>query len=239
MRVLALCSLIVAAVFALDVHTAANAAAWCAASRNGGTNCGFYTYEQCRATVSGDGGSCNRNLFESGAEKPAARKERKAEPKPKRKEEKERVAPAEKSATPPAAAQPAPAPPAVVQQPVPAQQPTNNFQSARALIVFGKYEAGIAAMKALGYDEHPDVATYIGLAHGKLGRAAEARSWYEKALAVDPNHLLTLSYYGMLRAEQGDLRKAQDDLEKIKRLCGGTSCKEYIALDGVIASKRR
>jgi len=36
---------------------------WCAYYGGGewGTNCGFTTYEQCRATVSGIGGSCARN----------------------------------------------------------------------------------------------------------------------------------------------------------------------------------
>ena len=32
---------------------------WCAVDSNsGGTNCGFVTIEQCRATISGKGGSC-------------------------------------------------------------------------------------------------------------------------------------------------------------------------------------
>jgi hypothetical protein len=29
---------------------------------DGGTNCGFTTYEQCLATISGMGGACERNL---------------------------------------------------------------------------------------------------------------------------------------------------------------------------------
>ncbi len=39
---------------------------WCAqygGSGNGGRNCGFSTYSQCRATVSGIGGFCERNQF--------------------------------------------------------------------------------------------------------------------------------------------------------------------------------
>ncbi len=35
---------------------------WCAYyALRGGTNCGFSTFEQCMATVSGVGGYCNRN----------------------------------------------------------------------------------------------------------------------------------------------------------------------------------
>ena len=40
---------------------------WCAqyggGENGGGRNCGFSTIEQCRATVSGIGGSCEPNLF--------------------------------------------------------------------------------------------------------------------------------------------------------------------------------
>lgn len=39
---------------------------WCAnysGDGGGGTNCGFLTLDQCRATVSGIGGFCARNQF--------------------------------------------------------------------------------------------------------------------------------------------------------------------------------
>lgn len=42
---------------------------WCAVysgGKGGGTNCGFSTLEQCRATVSGIGGFCERNTFYTG-----------------------------------------------------------------------------------------------------------------------------------------------------------------------------
>ena len=57
-------TLIVAAI--TDARTgAAHAAPWCARYvAGGGTNCGFYTYEQCRETISGIGGSCTPNLWE-------------------------------------------------------------------------------------------------------------------------------------------------------------------------------
>lgn len=48
---------------------------WCAVygSRDGGgTNCGFLTIEQCRATVSGIGGFCEPNQFYN-PRRPAAR----------------------------------------------------------------------------------------------------------------------------------------------------------------------
>jgi len=52
---------------------------WCAnygGDMGGSSNCGFSTLEQCMATVSGIGGSCDRNPFYVDAAKPrrAARK---------------------------------------------------------------------------------------------------------------------------------------------------------------------
>ena len=42
---------------------------WCAAyGTPGGTNCGFLTIDQCRATLSGNGGFCEPNQFYTGAE---------------------------------------------------------------------------------------------------------------------------------------------------------------------------
>jgi uncharacterized protein DUF3551 len=60
--------------FGVAMVTMANAPAaaieypWCADYnlRGGATNCGFMTWEQCRATVSGVGGYCRQNPFYRG-----------------------------------------------------------------------------------------------------------------------------------------------------------------------------
>ena len=95
------------------------------------------------------------------------------------------------------------------------------------------YEAGIAALRALGYDDNADVATLLGYASRKLGRYDDAKIWYERALAADPNHAVTWSYYGMWQAEQGNVLKAKDDLEKVRLICG-TDCRAYKMLKDVI-----
>ncbi len=240
MRYIPLCSAIFVAMIQLAAPTAESADPWCLVAsgrEGGGTMCRFRSYEQCMESARGTGGSCYPDSSNPQAAPPNRNKASGTE-------QRKNAAPGTASKTQPEPAktpqqpikQAAPTPAA---QPAALQQPANNFTMARQLILSGQYEAGIKAMRALGFDEHPDVAAYIGLANNKLSRSTEAKSWYEKALTSDPNHLLTLSYYGMLRVEQGELPKAQDDLEKIKRICGGTGCKEYIALDGVIASKRR
>ncbi|HYA06713.1 MAG TPA: tetratricopeptide repeat protein [Xanthobacteraceae bacterium] len=96
------------------------------------------------------------------------------------------------------------------------------------------YAGGIAVLRAMGYDDNADVATLIGYASRKLGRYDDAKLWYDRALAADPNHALTWSYYGMWHAEQGNILKAKDDLEKVKSICGNTTCREYTALKAAI-----
>lgn len=112
-----------------------------------------------------------------------------------------------------------------------------DYRAARELILAGNYEAGIAAMHALGRDDHPDVANYIGYANRKMGNYEQSKIWYEAALKADPNHTRTWSYYGMWQMEQGNRLKAEDDLQKVKLLCGSTDCKEYLELKAVIDGK--
>lgn len=111
------------------------------------------------------------------------------------------------------------------------------YHAARALIIGHDYRAGIAAMHAIGHDEHPDVANYIGYAYRRLGNYQQSKIWYEKALATDPNHVRTWSYYGMWQMEQGNRLKALDDLQKVKLICGNTSCEAYKELRAVIDGK--
>lgn len=111
------------------------------------------------------------------------------------------------------------------------------YRAARQLIVTGNYKAGIAAMHALGHDEHPDVANYIGYANRKMGNYDQSKIWYEAALKSDPNHTRTWSYFGMWHAEQGNRLKAEDFLAKVNALCGNTDCKEFVELKAVIDGK--
>jgi tetratricopeptide (TPR) repeat protein len=108
------------------------------------------------------------------------------------------------------------------------------YKAAYALIYEkGEYEAAITALRALDHDDNADVANLIGYASRKLGRYDDAKVWYERSLAADPNHAVTWSYYGMLQAEKGNLLKAKDDLEKVRLICG-TTCEPYKMLKDAI-----
>jgi tetratricopeptide (TPR) repeat protein len=109
------------------------------------------------------------------------------------------------------------------------------YKAAYALIYQkGEYEAAITALRALDHDDNADVANLLGYASRKLGRYDDAKLWYERSLAADPNHALTWSYYGVWHAEQGNLLKAKEDLEKVRMICGNTDCREYKLLKDVI-----
>ena len=117
------------------------------------------------------------------------------------------------------------------------QEFIEGYRAARQLVLDGKYEEGIAAFIALGRDDHPDVANYIGYANRKLGNYELAKVWYEKALASDPNHVRTWQYYGMWHVEQGNMLKAADFLETIRLICNGTGCQEYQDLKAAMEGK--
>ncbi len=91
------------------------------------------------------------------------------------------------------------------------------------------YAGAIEQLKALGHDEHPDVANLIGYSYRKLGDYKLAQAWYERALKADPNHVLTWQYYGLWQIEQGNRDQAQYHLSRIATICG-TSCDEYRSL---------
>jgi tetratricopeptide (TPR) repeat protein len=91
------------------------------------------------------------------------------------------------------------------------------------------YADAIVALRALGRDEHPDVANLIGFASRKLGRTEDARVWYEAALAADPKHTRTWQYYGMWQLERGERATAEEYLERIRSICG-QGCEEYASL---------
>ena len=119
------------------------------------------------------------------------------------------------------------------------QQFIDGYKAAHAMIYQGNdYAGGIAKLRSLGQDDHPDVANLIGFSSRKLGRYDDAKLWYEKALAANPNHTLTWSYYGMWHAEQGNLLKARDHLTKVASICGNTECREYVMLKEVIEGTR-
>lgn len=137
-------------------------------------------------------------------------------------------------ATPVPAAEPAPVPAA---GPAPAAEPAPT-PSAELLFVDpakGDASYGLAlglvnearyaeALKALAnarkaFGPHPDVLTYIGYTHRRMGDYATAEDYYRQALAIAPDHRGALEYYGELKVEKGDIAGAKLLLARLERAC--------------------
>ena len=95
------------------------------------------------------------------------------------------------------------------------------YLTAVGLINDARYAEALAALRAAhtAVGPHPDVLTYIGYVHRKLGDSVAARDWYNAALAVAPAHRGALEYYGELKVEQGDLRGARALLARLDTAC--------------------
>ena len=100
----------------------------------------------------------------------------------------------------------------------------------------GEYETGLHHLKtaALAFGPHPDILTYQGFANRKLARFTTAEAYYNRALAIAPEHLGALEYYGELKVERGDLTGARAHLAKLDTLCS-FGCFEAEELRGWIA----
>jgi Protein of unknown function (DUF3551) len=62
MRVIAVLVIMCPLLSALS-HEAHADGTWCARYPEGASNCGFYSFAQCQATVSGRGGFCEQNAM--------------------------------------------------------------------------------------------------------------------------------------------------------------------------------
>ena len=98
-----------------------------------------------------------------------------------------------------------------------------------------EYADAIGQLKALGHDDHPNVANLIGYSYRKLGDYKLSQAWYERALKADPNHVLTWQYYGLWQIEQGNRDQAQYHLNRIAAICG-SDCAEYRSLAAALES---
>lgn len=107
------------------------------------------------------------------------------------------------------------------------------YQQGRALAKESRYDWAIEVLSAIQDQEDPRVLNYLGYANRKAGRLDIGITYYQKALAIDPNFNLAREYLGegYLAAGRVDLAMAQ--LEAIGKSCG-TSCEEYQDLQAAI-----
>ena len=70
-----------------------------------------------------------------------------------------------------------------------------------------------------------DILNLLGYAHRKLGRYGSSRTYYTRALALDPRHRGALEYMGELELETGDPEAARALLARLRDVCP-SGCEE-------------
>ena len=79
---------------------------------------------------------------------------------------------------------------------------------------------------------NPDALNLMGFCDRKLGNTDEALEYYNKALAIRPNHVGANEYLGELYLELKNLPKAEERLKVLAKACNG--CEEQQELKAKI-----
>lgn len=95
------------------------------------------------------------------------------------------------------------------------------YLAAVGLINERRYAEAIDSLESAraAFGPHPDILTYLGFAHRKLGRYETAETYYRAALAAVPDHKGATEYYGELMLERGDKAGAERMLARLEALC--------------------
>jgi len=103
-----------------------------------------------------------------------------------------------------------------------------NLDLAKTAIAQFKYDQAKGLLeKVLAVSpDNADALNLMGFTERKLGDPADSLTYYNKALAQNPNHLGANEYLGELYLEMKDVKKAEERLAVLQQACGG-SCEEY------------
>jgi tetratricopeptide (TPR) repeat protein len=109
------------------------------------------------------------------------------------------------------------------------------FKAVRELAYAGRPEDALTVLSAMTEGDTDRVLTYKGFANRKAGRLEEGLAYYDAALQVNPDNLLTRSYLGQALVEMGELQLAQVQLDEIVAR-GGAGGWPATALEKAIAT---
>ena len=100
-----------------------------------------------------------------------------------------------------------------------------------------QYELAVEKLEAFVAEEenNADAWNYLGYSQRKIGRLKESLTSYRIALAIDGEHLNANEYLGELYLAMEQPDKAQQQLDKLARLCG--DCEQYQDLQQAIAGQ--
>jgi tetratricopeptide (TPR) repeat protein len=110
------------------------------------------------------------------------------------------------------------------------------FQQGRLLAKQGQYDWAISVLSSVSNQNDPAVLNYLGYSNRKAGRLDLAITYYNKALAINPDYVLAREYLGEGYVAAGRLDLAQIQLDEIATRAGTTS-EEYIDLAKAMKGK--
>lgn len=87
-------------------------------------------------------------------------------------------------------------------------------------------------------DDNADAYNYLGFAHRKLGEYDDSKKYYDRALAIDPDHRGAREYLGELYLKLDDLPAAQQQLTRLAEICS-YGCSEHDDLKRAIDEYRQ
>jgi tetratricopeptide (TPR) repeat protein len=119
--------------------------------------------------------------------------------------------------------------------PAKAQDP--NYTAAVTAIQAKDYKGAIPLLNQVVAKDpkNADAFNYLGYSHRQLGQMDQALSFYDKALAINPDHRGAHEYLGELYLQKGDVKNAEVQLAKLDDLCT-FGCEEYRELKRKIAA---
>lgn len=85
--------------------------------------------------------------------------------------------------------------------------------------------------------DNADAHNLLGYSQRSAGNLDAAIASYERALKLNPKHRGALEYSGIAFVRSGNLARAQENLAKLKDLCG-VNCDEYRDLARAIADSK-
>src|SRR5207237_7970789 len=110
-----------------------------------------------------------------------------------------------------------------------------DLTSVRAKIKAKDFKAALAELTPmLATHQHADVYNLMGFSLRKRGDYQQAYTFYRKALDFNPEHKGALEYLGELYVETGQVDKARENLDLLKKLCP-VGCEEMFDLEEAIA----
>ena len=108
-----------------------------------------------------------------------------------------------------------------------APDPAAVLQEARAAIDAGDYSGAMASLSEVvaADPQNADALNLLGYASRKSGDLANAATYYEAALAINPSHFGALEYQGEMFLMTHQIDAAKANLAKLQAACA--PCEEY------------